>query len=102
MVNILFNHRKLIVLFLLMWVLTLELEVLLPKGGEGRGVISDFAWGGQKISKFTMSKRRGSMPGAPYRPPPLLMFGPPPEFDVFDVSDDFERKKILVQDSPFF
>ena len=36
MVNILFNHRKLIVLFLLMWVITLELEVLLPKGGEGR------------------------------------------------------------------
>ena len=48
----------------------------------------------------------GPRPGAPYRtpppprPPPLPNFGPSPEIDFFDVSDDLEQKKnflFLVQ-----
>ena len=38
----------------------------------------------------------GSMPGAPYKPSsplPLLKFGPLPEIDFFEVSDDLEENR---------
>ena len=66
----------------------------------GLGTPRNYPAGLGRQVRRNVKKRPAILTLPPHRPtnprsPPLLKFGPPPEIDFFDVSDDLERKKKL-------